>query len=63
MVDLGFARVVRRTGRCSTFCGTIHYLAPEILRGERYNKAVDWWAFGILAYEVWRYLLFLVNNK
>ena len=52
IVDLGFTRVLGKGEKCRTFCGTVHYLAPEILQGKKYNKAVDWWAFGILAYEV-----------
>jgi serine/threonine protein kinase len=35
-----------------TFCGTVEYMAPELVKGQKYSVAVDWWSFGILVYEM-----------
>ena len=40
------------TNICITVTGTPNYIAPEILRGEDYSFSVDWWALGVLLYEM-----------
>ncbi|XP_067133522.1 protein kinase C iota type-like isoform X2 [Centruroides vittatus] len=34
------------------FCGTLSYLCPEILQGEPYDAYCDWWAFGVVLYQM-----------
>lgn len=54
MTDFGLSKegLISKDDRTGTFCGTPEYLAPEVLEGKGYGKAVDWWSFGTLVYEV-----------
>jgi protein kinase A len=50
IVDLGFAKVV--TDKTYTLVGTPEYISPEILLSRGYDKAVDYWSFGVLVFEL-----------
>uniref|UniRef100_A0A672HM73 Ribosomal protein S6 kinase related b n=1 Tax=Salarias fasciatus TaxID=181472 RepID=A0A672HM73_SALFA len=56
LADFGLSRRLERGGRAFTICGTIQYMAPEVLSGGPYNHAADWWSLGILLFS-------LVNGK
>lgn len=54
VTDFGLAKegLHGKNARTSTRAGTPEYLAPEVIKGEAYTKAVDWWSVGILVYEM-----------
>ena len=54
LTDFGLSKKIFAPENFKTFsfCGTPDYLAPEILLGTGHDKAVDYWSFGILLYEM-----------
>ena len=48
--DFGFAKKVTDLLPKETACGTPGYVAPEILRGDRYHCEVDIWSLGVICY-------------
>ena len=51
LCDFGWAKELTLENR-STFCGTVEYMAPEIVGSENYDYSVDIWSLGILLYEL-----------
>ena len=51
LCDFGWAKELSLENR-STFCGTMEYMAPEIVGSENYDYSVDIWSLGILLYEL-----------
>ena len=51
VVDFGLAKKLEG-GKTWTLCGTPDYLAPEVILNEGHDWAVDYWALGVLIYEM-----------
>lgn len=52
LTDFGLSKVpVNGNDQCTSILGTIEYMAPEVILGHVYDRAVDWWSFGIMGYD------------
>uniref|UniRef100_A0A8C2E493 Ribosomal protein S6 kinase n=1 Tax=Cyprinus carpio TaxID=7962 RepID=A0A8C2E493_CYPCA len=54
LTDFGLSKEFHEVERAYSICGTIEYMAPEIVAGGEsgHDKAVDWWSMGVLMYEL-----------
>ncbi|XP_020296804.1 inhibitor of nuclear factor kappa-B kinase subunit alpha-like isoform X2 [Pseudomyrmex gracilis] len=52
LIDLGYAKELGEASTSASLVGTLNYIAPELLWGEKYSCSVDYWSLGILFYEL-----------
>ena len=52
IIDYGLAKIYDGGELAQSYCGTPEYLAPEMVAGTGHDLGVDWWAVGVLLYEM-----------
>ncbi|GAB0095046.1 Inhibitor of nuclear factor kappa-B kinase subunit beta [Sergentomyia squamirostris] len=52
LTDLGYAKMLDRQSLQASLVGTMEYLAPELLHSDKYSCTVDYWSFGLIAFEI-----------
>ncbi|CAD5126040.1 DgyrCDS14213 [Dimorphilus gyrociliatus] len=52
ITDFGLSKCLSIGERTRTICGTLQYIAPEVLAMQTYTHSADWWSLGILMYSL-----------
>lgn len=53
LIDFGLSKHSKRGNKkidLNTYCGTIDFMAPEVLEGKSYDESCDLWSIGVIAY-------------
>ena len=50
LLDFGLSKIIGPNEKCLEPFGTLSFVAPEVLKGKPYDKTVDLWSIGIIAY-------------
>ncbi|XKL62061.1 hypothetical protein PGB90_001894 [Kerria lacca] len=52
LTDFGLSKLPLNDQKTFSFCGTVEYMAPEVVNRKGHSFAADWWSFGVLMYEM-----------
>jgi serine/threonine protein kinase len=50
LIDFGYSKIINNL--TYTFCGTPHYMAPEIVSNKGHSFESDYWSLGIVLFEM-----------
>ncbi|XP_071531805.1 ribosomal protein S6 kinase alpha-2 isoform X1 [Panulirus ornatus] len=52
LTDFGLCKEALDDQKAYSFCGTVEYMAPEVVNRRGHTTAADWWSFGVLLFEM-----------
>eukprot|EP00096_Caligus_rogercresseyi_P002679 TRINITY_DN14911_c0_g1_i1.p1 TRINITY_DN14911_c0_g1~~TRINITY_DN14911_c0_g1_i1.p1 ORF type:complete len:393 (+),score=117.57 TRINITY_DN14911_c0_g1_i1:425-1603(+) len=53
LIDFGLSKMgITPDVSTKTFCGTVEYMAPEVIGRQGHGKAADWWSLGAFAFDI-----------
>ncbi|XP_078403464.1 ribosomal protein S6 kinase alpha-6 isoform X1 [Cetorhinus maximus] len=53
LTDFGLSKEsVDQEKKAYSFCGTVEYMAPEVVNRRGHTQSADWWSFGVLMFEM-----------
>lgn len=52
LTDFGLSKEALEDKKAYSFCGTVEYMAPEVVNRRGHTTAADWWSFGVLMFEM-----------
>ncbi|KFD68571.1 hypothetical protein M514_00300 [Trichuris suis] len=52
LTDFGLSKEALDDRKAYSFCGTVEYMAPEVVNRKGHSTAADWWSFGVLMFEM-----------
>ncbi|KAI5639474.1 protein kinase domain-containing protein [Phthorimaea operculella] len=52
LTDFGLSKLPPSSDKAYSFCGTVEYMAPEVVNRRGHTFAADWWSFGVLMFEM-----------
>ncbi|XP_055612335.1 ribosomal protein S6 kinase 2 beta isoform X3 [Uranotaenia lowii] len=52
LTDFGLSKQPLDGSKTYSFCGTVEYMAPEVVNRKGHTFAADWWSFGVLMFEM-----------
>lgn len=56
LTDFGLSKQPLDDSKAYSFCGTVEYMAPEIVNRKGHTFTADWWSFGVLMVRVEIYI-------